>query len=111
MVQSIQGVPNPPPPYARHAHDVLTDYVVKQGFEVKRNYLLSTGWEARFTRGNGGRTIGVNSGNHHPLPNRFRSDLMPDSQRWTLSLALATPVATTSSQSPESPSPVPSRRL
>ncbi|KAF9653527.1 hypothetical protein BDM02DRAFT_3087288 [Thelephora ganbajun] len=45
----------------KHAHDVLTDYVAKQGFEVKRNYILPTGWEAKFTHGSGGRTIGVNS--------------------------------------------------
>ena len=52
---------------SRHAHDVLTDYVYKQGFEVKKKYILSTGWEAKFTHGSGGRTIGVNSGDQHPL--------------------------------------------
>lgn len=77
MIQSIQEVPNPSPPYARHAHDVLTDYVAKQGFEVKRNYILSTGWEAKFTHGNGGRTIGVNSGDYYPLPDLFRSNPTP----------------------------------
>lgn len=33
----------------------------KQGFEVKTHYMLPTAWEATFTRGQGGRTIGVNS--------------------------------------------------
>ena len=33
----------------------------KQGFTVKRNYLLPTGWEAKFSQGTGGRVIGVNS--------------------------------------------------
>lgn len=42
-------------------HDVLTDYVEKQGFQVKRNFVLPTGWEARYTHGKDGRTIGVNS--------------------------------------------------
>ena len=56
------GVPDYLLPYKRHAHDVLTDYVSKQGFEVRRNYILPTGWEARFTHGSGGRIIGVNSG-------------------------------------------------
>lgn len=32
-----------------------------QGWAVKRHYLLETAWEARFTRGNGGRVVGVNS--------------------------------------------------
>ncbi|KAF7800224.1 hypothetical protein EIP86_011471 [Pleurotus ostreatoroseus] len=44
-----------------HAHDVLTDFVEKQGFEVTRHYLLPTAWVARYTNGSGGRTIGVNS--------------------------------------------------
>jgi len=35
--------------------------VSNQGFGVKTNYILPTGWEARFTHGSGGRTIGVNS--------------------------------------------------
>jgi hypothetical protein len=72
----------------------LTDYVAKQGFEVKKNYILSTGWEAKFTHGNGGRTIGVNSGDHHPFPNLFGSDLTSGLQRWMLFLVLAMPVAT-----------------
>ncbi|TCD61372.1 Serine/threonine-protein kinase [Steccherinum ochraceum] len=42
-------------------HDVLTAYMEKQGFAIKRHYVLETGWEARYTHGTGGRTIGVNS--------------------------------------------------
>lgn len=33
----------------------------KQGFEVTPHHHLPTAWTARFTHGNGGRTIGVNS--------------------------------------------------
>lgn len=33
----------------------------KQGWVVKKHYLLETAWEARFTHGKGGRTVGVNS--------------------------------------------------
>ncbi|KAI0325726.1 hypothetical protein GY45DRAFT_1260351 [Cubamyces sp. BRFM 1775] len=44
-----------------HAHDVLTAFMEKQGFEVSRHYLLETAWIARYTRGSGGRTLGVNS--------------------------------------------------
>ena len=33
----------------------------KQGFEVTRHYLLETAWVAKYTRGSGGRTLGVNS--------------------------------------------------
>jgi metal-dependent amidase/aminoacylase/carboxypeptidase family protein len=32
-----------------------------QGFEVSRHYFLETAWLATYTRGRGGRTIGVNS--------------------------------------------------
>ena len=66
-VRPVQGVPDHSSPNPRHAHDVLTDYVAKQGFEVKKNHVLPTGWEAKFSYGSGGRTIGVNSGNQHPL--------------------------------------------
>ncbi|KAI0768205.1 aminoacylase 1-like protein 2 [Trametes elegans] len=44
-----------------HAHDALTAFVEKQGFEVTRHYLLDTAWVAKYTRGTGGRTLGVNS--------------------------------------------------
>lgn len=44
-----------------HAHDVLTSYMEKQGFQVERHYKLETAWIATFTNGTGGRTIGVNS--------------------------------------------------
>ena len=33
----------------------------KQGFDVSRHYLLETAWVAKYTRGSGGRTLGVNS--------------------------------------------------
>ncbi|GJJ10932.1 hypothetical protein Clacol_005161 [Clathrus columnatus] len=46
----------------RYAHDLLTDYMESQGFEVTRHYLdLETAWRATFTHGNGGRVLGVNS--------------------------------------------------
>ena len=44
-----------------HAHDVLTAFMVKHGFQVDCHYLLETAWRATFTHGQGGRTIGVNS--------------------------------------------------
>ncbi|KAL1939406.1 hypothetical protein VTO73DRAFT_9962 [Trametes versicolor] len=44
-----------------HAHDVLTAYLEKQGFEVTRKYLLETAWVAKYSHGSGGRTLGVNS--------------------------------------------------
>ncbi|KAJ8489872.1 hypothetical protein ONZ51_g2665 [Trametes cubensis] len=44
-----------------HAHDVLTAFMEKQGFDVSRHYLLETAWVAKYTRGSGGRTLGVNS--------------------------------------------------
>ncbi|KAI0767284.1 hypothetical protein C8Q74DRAFT_1279382 [Fomes fomentarius] len=44
-----------------HAHDVLTAFVEKHGFQVTRHYLLETAWVARYTHGKGGHTLGVNS--------------------------------------------------
>ncbi|KAG6855737.1 hypothetical protein H0H87_011407 [Tephrocybe sp. NHM501043] len=44
-----------------HAHDVLTKFMAKHGFEVTEHYLLETAWRATFTHREGGRTIGVNS--------------------------------------------------
>ena len=45
-----------------HAHDVYTDFVSKQGFEVTKHFHLETAWKATFTHGDGqGRTIGINS--------------------------------------------------
>ena len=44
-----------------HAHDVLTAFMSKQGFEVTPHHLMDTAWVARYTHGHGGRTIGVNS--------------------------------------------------
>ncbi|KAK7461001.1 hypothetical protein VKT23_008928 [Stygiomarasmius scandens] len=45
----------------KHAHDVLTNFMSTQGFTVQTSYLLPTAWLATFKRGEGGRTIGVNS--------------------------------------------------
>ncbi|EMD37090.1 hypothetical protein CERSUDRAFT_114992 [Gelatoporia subvermispora B] len=42
-------------------HDVLTDFMMKQGFSVTPHHLLETAWVATFTHGSGGRNIGVNS--------------------------------------------------
>ncbi|PSR75787.1 hypothetical protein PHLCEN_2v8904 [Hermanssonia centrifuga] len=44
-----------------HAHNVLTAFMEKQGFEVTQHYLMPTAWVAKFTHGTGGRVIGVNS--------------------------------------------------
>lgn len=44
-----------------HAHDVLTSFMEKQGFEVTTHHLLETAWVATYTHLHGGRTIGVNS--------------------------------------------------
>ncbi|KAI9056288.1 hypothetical protein FKP32DRAFT_1447792 [Trametes sanguinea] len=44
-----------------HAHDVLTAFMEKQGFTVTRHHLLDTAWVAKYTRGTGGRVLGVNS--------------------------------------------------
>ncbi|KAJ7285069.1 hypothetical protein C8J57DRAFT_708854 [Mycena rebaudengoi] len=44
------------------AHDVLTSFMESHGFQVTKGYLgLSTAFRAEFTRGKGGRVIGVNS--------------------------------------------------
>ncbi|TBU24297.1 aminoacylase 1-like protein 2 [Dichomitus squalens] len=45
----------------RHAHDILTAFVERHGFDVTRHHLLETAWVAKSTRGTGGRTLGVNS--------------------------------------------------
>ncbi|KAF8892888.1 hypothetical protein BD779DRAFT_1507551 [Infundibulicybe gibba] len=44
-----------------HAHDVLTAFMIKRGFEVEKHYHLDTAWKATFSHGSGGRVIGVNS--------------------------------------------------
>ena len=49
------------PAVRRRTHDVLTAFVSDEGFDVQTQYLLPTGWRATYTRGHGGRTIGVNS--------------------------------------------------
>jgi hypothetical protein len=47
--------------FCRYAHDTLTKFVAAHGFEVEQHYLLPTAWRARFSHGDGGRVIGVNS--------------------------------------------------
>lgn len=44
-----------------HAHDVLTSFMHKQGFDVTKHFHLETAWRAAFSHGEGGRSIGVNS--------------------------------------------------
>jgi len=44
-----------------HAHDVLTAFMSKHGFEVTKHYHMETAWLATFSHGDGGRTIGINS--------------------------------------------------
>jgi amidohydrolase len=46
----------------KHAHDVLTSFMSKHGFNVTPHYHLPTAWVATYTHGSGGqRTIGINS--------------------------------------------------
>ncbi|KAJ7084014.1 hypothetical protein B0H15DRAFT_849748 [Mycena belliarum] len=45
----------------RHAHDVLTTFMARHGFEVEPHYHLETAWLASYEHGTGGRTIGINS--------------------------------------------------
>jgi metal-dependent amidase/aminoacylase/carboxypeptidase family protein len=33
----------------------------KHGFKVQKHFILPTAWQATYTQGNGGRTIGINS--------------------------------------------------
>jgi metal-dependent amidase/aminoacylase/carboxypeptidase family protein len=44
-----------------HAHDVYTAFMAKHGFEVTKKFHLDTAWQATFSHGTGGRTIGINS--------------------------------------------------
>ncbi|PFH51128.1 hypothetical protein AMATHDRAFT_80419 [Amanita thiersii Skay4041] len=44
-----------------HAHDVLTQFMERQGFAVEKKFHLETAWRATFSNGTGGRTIGINS--------------------------------------------------
>ena len=48
-------------PCNSHAHDVLTAFLSKHGFDVTPHHLMDTAWVARYAHGQGGRTIGVNS--------------------------------------------------
>jgi metal-dependent amidase/aminoacylase/carboxypeptidase family protein len=47
--------------FVSHAHDVYTAFVAKHGFKVTRKFHLDTAWQATFSHGTGGRTIGINS--------------------------------------------------
>ncbi|KAF8892890.1 hypothetical protein BD779DRAFT_1507568 [Infundibulicybe gibba] len=38
-----------------HAHDVLTAFMIKHGFEVEKHYHLDTAWKATFSHGSGGK--------------------------------------------------------
>ncbi|KAF8623049.1 hypothetical protein AX15_006555 [Amanita polypyramis BW_CC] len=45
-----------------YAHDLLTDYMARHGFNVAKHYLgLATAWRAEYQHGEGGRVIGINS--------------------------------------------------
>lgn len=44
-----------------YAHDTLTAFMEKKGWNVEKNYHLDTAWVATFSNGNGGRVLGVNS--------------------------------------------------
>ncbi|KAH8998052.1 aminoacylase 1-like protein 2 [Lactarius akahatsu] len=44
-----------------YAHDTLTAFMEKKGWDVKKHYHLDTAWVATFSHGNGGRVLGVNS--------------------------------------------------
>jgi len=47
---------------ARYAHDLLSSFMVSQGFTVTTSYLgLPTAWRAEFEMGTGGRVVGINS--------------------------------------------------
>ncbi|KAH9994553.1 aminoacylase 1-like protein 2 [Russula compacta] len=45
----------------KYAHDVLTAFMEKHGWDVERHYHLDTAWVATFSHGDGGRVLGVNS--------------------------------------------------
>jgi len=44
-----------------YAHDAYTEFMIKHDFEVTKHFHLETAWQATFTHGNGGHTIGINS--------------------------------------------------
>ncbi|KAL0961090.1 hypothetical protein HGRIS_006072 [Hohenbuehelia grisea] len=44
-----------------YAHDTMTAFMAKHGFEITRNYHLETAWKATFSHGKGGNTVGINS--------------------------------------------------
>ena len=43
------------------AHDAVTVFLEKHGFEVTKNHLLPTAFKATFSHGSGGRVWGLNS--------------------------------------------------
>jgi len=45
----------------RYAHDVYTEFMEAQGWNVKKHYLLETAWVATYTNGQEGRVLGINS--------------------------------------------------
>ncbi|KAI0249794.1 hypothetical protein BJV78DRAFT_642956 [Lactifluus subvellereus] len=45
----------------KYAHDVLTAFMEKHGWNVERQFHLDTAWVATFSHGDGGRVLGVNS--------------------------------------------------
>ncbi|KAI9458998.1 hypothetical protein HD554DRAFT_2138142 [Boletus coccyginus] len=44
-----------------YAHDVYTEFLEAQGWDVQKHYLLETAWVATYTHGQGGRVVGINS--------------------------------------------------
>ncbi|EDR10597.1 uncharacterized protein LACBIDRAFT_317213 [Laccaria bicolor S238N-H82] len=44
-----------------YAHDVYTEFMAQHGFEVTKHFHLPTAWQATFTHGVSGRTVGINS--------------------------------------------------
>lgn len=44
-----------------YAHDTYTNFLEKHNFEVTKHFQLETAWKATFSRGSGGRTVGLNS--------------------------------------------------
>ncbi|KAF8159514.1 hypothetical protein B0H34DRAFT_782235 [Crassisporium funariophilum] len=48
--------------HEKYAHDLLTDFMAKNGFKTTKHYLgLQTAWRAEYSQGTGGRVIGINA--------------------------------------------------
>ena len=47
--------------FISHAHAVYTEFMAHHGFEVTKHFHLPTAWQATFSHGVGGRTVGINS--------------------------------------------------